>query len=161
LVFDEVFSSLWPALLALARRLLGDGIDAEDVAQEALLRVLGRADEYDPGRDALTWAFAITAFEVQTLRKKRARRRETGREPVHLPSSAATPEQSALDAELRLQLAAAVDMLSDSDREEIERYLGLAERASGGALGDAERKRRQRAISRLKQIWRSLHGFHP
>jgi RNA polymerase sigma-70 factor (ECF subfamily) len=161
-VFDDVFTSLWPPLLALARRLLGSDSEAEDAAQEALLKLLGNVEQYDPSRDALSWAFAITAFEAQTLRRRRARRRETATATAE-PSSVegATPEAQLVDAQLRARLAAAVDLLSDVDREEIAAYLGIGPEAAAGTLGTARRKRRQRALARLRAIWRNLHGFHP
>lgn len=157
--FDEVFGLLWPALRALSVRLLGDGASAEDTAQEALMKVLGRIDEYDPARDALSWAFAITAFEARTVRKRTMRRRETDDGSLATaPALGADPEGSLVDAEIRFQIASAVDLLSEVDRAEIELYLGLAE--ADGPIGAAQRKRRQRALDRLKLIWRRLHGFH-
>jgi RNA polymerase sigma-70 factor (ECF subfamily) len=160
--FDEVFTTLWPPLLALARRLLGNDSEAEDAAQEGLMKVLGNVEQYDASRDALSWAFAITAFEAQTLRKRRARRRETAlpvRDPAAAPTT--TPEAQLGQAELQARLAEAVDLLSDSDRQEISLYLGLAPPAPSGALDAAHRKRRQRALDRLRTLWRTLHGFHP
>jgi RNA polymerase sigma factor (sigma-70 family) len=160
-VFDHVFSSLWPPLLALARRLLGNDVDAEDAAQEALLKMFGNVDQYDASRDALSWAFAITTFEARTLLKRRFRRRETSPPATELASAGSTPELDVADAELRAQLAAAIDLLTDADRQEIAAYLGLlAESGPSGSLAPARRKRRQRALARLKLMWRRLHGFH-
>jgi RNA polymerase sigma factor (sigma-70 family) len=161
-VFDEVFAALWPPLLTLARRLLDSESEAEDAAQEALLEVLGNTERYDPSRDALSWAFAITAYEARTLRQRRRRRRETTGAAAPEPRAASTPEADLADAELRAQLARSVDLLSDQDREEIASYLGLAPDLTPGApLAPARRKRRQRALARLRSIWRSLHGFEP
>jgi RNA polymerase sigma factor (sigma-70 family) len=161
--FEEVFTALWPPLLTLCNRLLAHEGDAEDAAQEALLKLLGNVDQYDASRDALTWAFAITAFEVKTLRKRRFRRRESpGPAPEESAGTSPTPEAELLDAELRARLAESVDLLSDLDREAISSYLGLGPAdSSAGALGNTARKRRQRALARLRSIWRSLHGFHP
>jgi RNA polymerase sigma factor (sigma-70 family) len=161
-VFDEVFGALWPPLLALSRRLLGDTGDAEDAVQEAIVKMLGNVDEYDASRDALSWAFAITAFEVRTLRKQRARRRESASATAGIADDPTrTPEARLVDAELRSRLAESVDLLSEVDRQTISTYLGLGSQAAAGeALGSAARKRRQRALARLRAIWRSLHGFH-
>ncbi len=159
--FDPVFTALWPPLRSLAERLLGPGSEAEDAAQEALMKVLSTVQSYDPARDGLSWAFAITAFEARTLRQRRLRRRESaGALPDH-PDSA-SPEGALADAELRARLAQAIDLLSPADRDEIAAYLQLAPDEVGAAAtrSPAQRKRRQRALDRLRRIWRSLHGFH-
>jgi RNA polymerase sigma factor (sigma-70 family) len=159
--FDEVFVALWPALLALARRLLDNDDDAQDAAQEALLKVFGTIDAYEPGRDALSWAFAITAFEARTLRQRRKRRKESDASPLEKVPADSNPQSEFEDAELRARLSEASELLSQTDGAEIAAYLGFAE-AEGppGPLAPARRKRRQRALSRLRSIWRSLHGFH-
>jgi RNA polymerase sigma factor (sigma-70 family) len=160
-VFDHVYAALWPPLLALAARLLGNDVDAEDATQEAILKVLGNVDQYDASRDALSWAYAITTFEARTVLKRRSRRREASAPVPELASTGSTPELDAADAELRTQLATAVDLLSDADRQEIAAYIGLlSEGGASGSLAPAQRKRRQRALARLKLIWRRLHGFH-
>ena len=72
----------------------------------------------------------------------------------------ASPEAQLEDAELRARLGETVDLLSDVDRQEIVAYLGLAPGAGTGTLGTTRRKRRQRAMERLRSLWRNLHGFH-
>ena len=160
--FEEVFVALWPSLLALARRLLGVESEAEDVAQEALMKVFANVDQYDPGRDGLSWAFAITAFEVRTFRKRRIRRRESASAVEEHPDDPSrTPEADLIAAELRARLDQSMDLLSETDRHTIFVYLGLARgEVAPTPLGAGARKRRQRAIARLRSIWRSLHGFH-
>src|SRR5580765_3238617 len=73
--FHPVFESLWPLVRRFAARHLHPG-DADDAAQEALLRVFRRAAEFDPGRSALAWALGIAAYEIRTARRRRRRRRE-------------------------------------------------------------------------------------
>src|SRR5687768_10247137 len=48
--FDEVFRTQYPRLVALARRVLGDADEAQDAAQEALLRL--RTDPVASAGDA-------------------------------------------------------------------------------------------------------------
>ena len=73
--FDPLFRRLWPLLRGFARRLLS-AEEADDVAQEALLRIFRRASKFDPGRDALAWVLGIVAWQVRTHRTKTLRRRE-------------------------------------------------------------------------------------
>ena len=54
------FRRLWPLLRGFARRFLS-AEEADDVAQEALLRIFRRASEFDPGRDAPAWVLGIVA----------------------------------------------------------------------------------------------------
>src|SRR6185295_13699073 len=74
--FREVFDGLWPMCLALATRSLVERADAEDVAQRAILKVFDRIVDLDRERDGVACAMTITAFDVLTMRKQRARRRE-------------------------------------------------------------------------------------
>ena len=73
--FSTVYQALWPVLRAFVARQLPMP-ESEDAAQEALLKIFVRASDFDPERDALTWALAIAAFEVRTARKRGLRRRE-------------------------------------------------------------------------------------
>ena len=73
--FHPVFVELRPILQRFARRHLHVE-DAEDVAQEALVKVFAHAHRFDRERDALSWALGIAAFEIRTARKRRERRRE-------------------------------------------------------------------------------------
>src|SRR6187399_1720795 len=73
---DALLDELWPVLLAFAERGVGRGADAEDVAQEAFIKICARTADFDRERDGLSWAFGIAHFEVLTHRRRRQRRRE-------------------------------------------------------------------------------------
>jgi len=60
-----------PAMLGLARRILGNAADAEDVAQEALLRVWTHAPRWQPLALFRTWLTRITV-NLCLDRKRRA-----------------------------------------------------------------------------------------
>ncbi len=53
--FDVAYREALPPLRAYARRILGDGPDAEDATQEALLNLFRSAARFDGNRDALPW----------------------------------------------------------------------------------------------------------
>lgn len=146
---------LWPVLLAFAQRGLRDRQDAEDVAQEVFLRICSRISEFDRTRDALSWAFGIATFEVMTQRRRVQRRREK----LGLPDEADTGEsRSAEDEALRAELRAVLtEALGHLSAEELG-HLGLDEGAPSTAATPAMRKRRQRALERLRIVWRRIYG---
>jgi DNA-directed RNA polymerase specialized sigma24 family protein len=151
--FGPVFALLWPQLRAFAVRMLGPA-DGEDAAQVALLKVLARASEYDPRRDALPWALAIATWECRTLRRKRWRRRE---DYVPAPEPAA-PESSLEDALIERDLrGAAEEVLGRLRPADVETIVSIwsGPRAVQGATF---RKRAERALARFKLAWRARHG---
>jgi len=62
--FHPVFALLLPLLRRFASRSLPSH-EAEDAAQEALVKIYSRAHEFDSSRDGLSWALGITAYEIQ------------------------------------------------------------------------------------------------
>lgn len=152
--FGRVFALLWPRLRAFAARLVGHA-DGEDAAQAALLKVFSRASEYDRGRDALAWALGIAAWECRTLRKRRARRREeSALPPAAVRDGAPSPEEAAIDRDLR---DAAAEILGELRPIDIETIASIASgrRAVAGATF---RKRMERALARFRLAWRARHG---
>ncbi|MBL8912508.1 MAG: RNA polymerase sigma factor [Archangium sp.] len=144
-----LFEALWPVLFGYALRNLGDRASAEDAAQEAFVKLCAQAGDFDRARDGTAWALHIASFEIRTQRQRVARRRETV-EPVE-----AAHEEPGAEAALELRQAerafdAAFAQLSVADRD----ALGTVD----GPASPAQRKRRQRALERLRVIWRSLYG---
>jgi RNA polymerase sigma-70 factor, ECF subfamily len=152
----SLVEELWPVLLSYAERGLRDHQAAEDVAQEVLFRISSRICELDRTRDPLSWAFAIATFEIMSQRKRRQRRRETlaGETPQEPTASVPSVEEAAMQAELHSALTDALGQLSAEDVE----HLGLREPASPGPATPAMRKRKQRALERLRTLWRSIYG---
>lgn len=151
--FTPVFRQLWEPTLRLCRQLVG--AEAPDVAQTALLHILERANEYDATRPALPWALGIAAWECRTQRKRHERRRETSaQQPRESDDGAAAAEQ-----EQRVLVSAALEALgtlSDADqRTLVETYWDLAPPVTGATL----RKRRERALTRLRDAFRRLYGL--
>jgi len=80
---ETVFRDYAPRIYHIARRMLGNDADAEDVAQDVLLQVIRKLDTFR-GESALgTWLHRVTVNAALAHRQKRANRqkRETG-EPV-------------------------------------------------------------------------------
>lgn len=156
-VFRPLFDALWPLLFAVTSRGLVDRAEAEDAAQRAMLVVFDRIIAIDPDRDAVAWAATIAAFEVLTSRRRVQRRREDFTSTALIDGTvdlAARPDEQLAAAELRAAVRAAVGELPARDQA------ALVELLADGPItpGEAPRKRRTRAIERLRAIWRKSHG---
>ena len=154
-VFTDVFRLLWPPTFRLCRTMLKNDADASDAAQEAMEKIFARASDYDRTRPATPWALAIAGWECRTILRKRARRRETAPEHAPEPASENVEEQFARQ-DLVAAAVEAMGDLSDSDREVlIATFADESLAVSGATL----RKRRERALRRLREAFRRLYGF--
>ncbi len=154
LAFQPLFDGLWPVLVAFTDRALGSPADGEDAAQQAILKVFSRIVDYDRTRDGVSWALTMAAFEVMTVRKQRQRRREAGTVPLDVQDVAPSQEDEVMRAQLLTALREAIGELAPRDREALASILGDGEREGG----ETARKRRTRAITRLRDVWRRVHG---
>jgi RNA polymerase sigma factor (sigma-70 family) len=156
--FHPVFVRLWPLVRGFVARHL-PAEDAEDAAQEALLKLFARAAEYDPRRDALSWALGVAAYEIKTARRKRQRRREAaGRADdllAEVPAGGPSAEELAMARQRDEALEAALAGLNESDAATLRWYAGGERPAVPAATF---RKRVQRALDRLREVWRTSHG---
>jgi RNA polymerase sigma-70 factor (ECF subfamily) len=152
--FDSLFRRTWPLVRAFAARTL-PAHEADDAAQEAMLRIFSRASEFDPGRDALAWLLGVTAWQVRTHRTRARRRRESALEgaPERI-DAAASPEQDAIAGDLSAALDSALRELPRSDAETL---LAYARGERPDLPGPTFRKRVERALARLRRRWRYDH----
>lgn len=152
---DPLFTALWPPVAGYARRFLADATLAEDVAQDALVKLFARLEQYDRERDALTWALTFATWECRTARRRLARRAET-------PETPPPPFiDGALVAEERELVRAALDTLDTlpaRDREVIAALLSDDDELRRSLAPATFRKRLERALGRLRTSWRSRHG---
>lgn len=152
--FHPVFTRLWPLLRGFAGRCLAPP-DAEDAAQEALLRVFARAAEFDRGRDALSWVLGIAAYEIRSARQRTRRRREQPAEALaSRPDLSRSPEAAAVAGDLERALSAALATLRPGDAETL---LAYARGERPDLPGPTFRKRVERALVRLRGAWRLNH----
>src|SRR5579862_7221883 len=73
---EQVFRDYAPRVFALARRMLGNEADAEDVTQDVLVQVVRKLDTFRGESDVFTWLHRLTVNAALALRAKRARRQE-------------------------------------------------------------------------------------
>lgn len=152
--FEPLFQALWPLLRRFAARLLPPSADAEDAAQQALLKVFTRASEFDRQRDALTWIFGIVAWECRTVRRRISRRREEPLPPLAV-QAVDSGETELLERDLLAAVQEVLGSLRPQDVEAIRCVLHGKRPIGGGA---AFRKRFERAVKRLREAWRVRHG---
>jgi len=153
--FEFVFDVTWPLAHGLASKTIGPGADAEDIAQQALMKVFSRAQEFEKGRDALSWILGITAFECRTLKQKYRRRKENlshHDELEVLYDSKPSTEEVLLQQNLEKIVRELISELSVQDQETI--LISFGEVARPELAGTTYRKRLQRAIDRLKEKWK-------
>ncbi|MCI0685134.1 MAG: sigma-70 family RNA polymerase sigma factor [Gemmataceae bacterium] len=71
---EKVFRDYAPRVYSLARRMLGNDADAEDVTQDVLLQVVRKLDTFRGDANIATWLHRVTVNAALAHRKKRARR---------------------------------------------------------------------------------------
>lgn len=156
--FHSVFVRLWPLVRGFVGRHVPPA-DADDAAQEALVKVFARAAQFDARRDALTWVLTLAAYEIKTVRRRHLRRREAA-PPVEdalagTPDPAAGPEEAAMQQQQEDVVAAALALLSSQDEATLRAYMT----GEPPDVPDATfRKRVQRALLRLRALWSTSHG---
>lgn len=167
---DLLFGLLYPPVVGYATKFLGDATVAEDVAQDALVKLFGRLHQYDRERDALTWALTVTTWECRTARRRIHRRAETGdavsasidgarlaegRELVH----AALATLESLPARDREVIAASLTTTTSSRRASRRRRSASASsaRSSACALPGCPAMARSDALDRARRAYERSH----
>jgi RNA polymerase sigma-70 factor (ECF subfamily) len=101
-------------ILAVARRMLGDDMEAEDVAQDVFLRLWRQADKWEGGRAKVsTWLYRVTVNSC--IDRLRARREDTVKELPELAHQA-TQEQAMEEEDLQRYMDEALQALPERQR---------------------------------------------
>ena len=154
-VFDDVYAQLWPIVTAFCGKTLSVA-DAEDAAQQALLKVFDRAATFERDRDALTWALSIAVWEVKTIRKRYQRNKTTALEEQPLPTAYDDPE--GLNAERQI-VEGAQQVLGQLSAQDQETLLATFHEENPDVVAGATfRKRRERALTRLRAAWSRIYA---
>jgi RNA polymerase sigma-70 factor (ECF subfamily) len=131
LTAERVFREFAPRVYNLARRMLGNDADAEDVTQDVLLQVVRKLDTFRGESAFPTWLHRVTVNAALAHRRKRASRqaRQTAESVDHLldgdhhyPNGpmrpwSISPDQPLLDAETAHLIEQAVAGLPESYRD--------------------------------------------
>jgi RNA polymerase sigma-70 factor, ECF subfamily len=181
----NLFSIHHERLLRLVRyRLaagLGGRVDAEDVLQESYLAAMARIKHFQESTapSAFVWLRLIVMQTLTDIHRKHlgARMRDAYREvgfpqwgqsssaalAAQLAASLTSPSQAAIRDEASRQLEAAIESMSERDREilELRHFEELSNQETALVLGIEEKAasiRYVRAIKRLKDIMGDLGG---
>lgn len=139
--FDEIVVRHGPMALRVARRLVDDAVAAEDIVQEAMLRVWQQATRFDRERGRLTtWLYRIVANLA--IDQRRRRRSSPLPDDFDVPDPApgaeaalvVTENQAALDAAMatlppRVRMTIAFVYEEGLSGAETARLLGLSAKA--------------------------------
>jgi RNA polymerase sigma-70 factor (ECF subfamily) len=127
---DALFHDHAPRIYNLARRMLGNDADAEDVTQEVLLQVLRKLHTFRGESAFPTWLHRITVNAALAHRRKQARRDEhqlpdvleqvfagNGHHAQPVRPWSVPPDRQALDHETHQVIETAIANLPESYRD--------------------------------------------
>ncbi len=118
----DALASRWtPRIYRFAWRLLGHDQDAQEVAQDVMVRILGSLDRYDPSRKFSTWVYAIARNACIDEQRRRIRRPSAplvGERPDPAPS----PVMRVFEARRADRVREALDALPAKYREVLVLY---------------------------------------
>jgi RNA polymerase sigma factor (sigma-70 family) len=154
--FDPLYDSLCPLVQRLSARMMRGAPEAEDAAQEAMMKLFARASQFEPGRSVTTWVLAITAYECRTLLQRQRRRREDDSlVETRLDETAGSPEAELIARDLEAAAREVFGTLRATDIATLE----ASARSERPDLPQATfRKRFERAVARFRATWRARHG---
>ncbi|WP_437289329.1 RNA polymerase sigma factor [Sorangium sp. So ce406] len=164
--FGELYEALAPRLHRFCLRLARNRSDADDLFQDAFLRLHRARASYIPGAPALNWAFAIARSAHLDRVRRRQRRREDLRVadsgPItcrSLPSRDGSPEDDACTRHMLLVVDREIGRMSEKNRSAYvllrEEGLSIAEAASVlGTTGDVVKQRAHRAYEQIRSALR-------
>lgn len=159
--FDAIFEDVFPPLFRYCHRLMGDADAAEDVTQEAFLRLLTH-DVQGPPAGLRVWLFRVATHLIRDrYRVSENRRRLLEKNPV-TPSATEDPQREVERTEEKRAVRRALATLQERDREmllmreegfsyrEIAEAVGVKAASVGTLLARAQRRLAE-AFGRLEE----------
>jgi RNA polymerase sigma-70 factor (ECF subfamily) len=118
----EVYRRHGRAVYGLARRVLNDATEAEDVTQEVFLRLWRQPDRFDPDRGSLRSFLLAQAHgrAVDAVRSSSSRHQREIRDAARTAQAAYDLQHEVWDLALADQVARAMSELTDDERQAIE-----------------------------------------
>ena len=151
--FNELYETLSPRLYAFCVRLAGRQGDADDLFQEAFLKLHRARTTYVTSANVLHWAFAIVRSTYLDRLRTRARRPEQFAEPTEdalktLPASGETPESDLQAQALARLIDRELQGMSERNRSAyiLLKLEGLSAAEAAAVIGTTEQAVKQRAF---------------
>ena len=156
--YERIVETYQAVAFRVAYLVCGDGAEAEDAAQEGLVKAFRALPRFRQGAPLRPWLLQIVANEARNRRRSAGRR---ARLALHAaaesrPGDAApSPEAAVLDAERRGELLAAVNGLREEERLVVacRYFLDLSEAETAAALdvpAGTVKSRLSRALEHLR-----------
>jgi RNA polymerase sigma-70 factor (ECF subfamily) len=126
---EQVFHDYAPRVYNLARRMLGNDADAEDVTQDVLLQVVRKLGTFRGESAFPTWLHRVTVNAALAHRRKRAQREDhrvpdplenfmdDGHHAAHVRPWTVQPDQAAQDRETQELIEKAIARLPEIYRD--------------------------------------------
>jgi RNA polymerase sigma-70 factor (ECF subfamily) len=118
----EVYRRHGGAVYGLARRVLNDAVEAEDITQEVFLRLWNAPDRFDPARGSLR-SFLLAQSHgraVDSVRSTSSRRQRESRDALRTAKGAYDLQHEVWDLATSDQVGHAMGALPDEERRAIE-----------------------------------------
>jgi RNA polymerase sigma-70 factor (ECF subfamily) len=156
----EIYRRHGGAVLALARRVTGDGGDAEDVVQEVFLRLWNHPERFEPDRGSLR-SFLLAqshARAVDIVRSRAARQRREERDARGTATAGYDLEREVWDLAVADQVTEAMAGLPASERAAIELayFDGHTYREVADMLSEPEGTVKSRIRNGMKRMRKAL-----
>lgn len=154
--FAELYRQYRTRALAIARRIVGDADDAEDVVQDVFTRLAQRPSGFDGRSSCSTWLHRVMVnSSINWLRARKRRERLH-----HEPEAPTSPESQAVGTEMQRHFEEALEKVSEQQRQvlwlremrghsypEIAAMLHIPE----GTVKSTLHRGRQRAMAELEE----------
>ena len=159
--YEELVRAHQEIAFRVAYVITRNAADAEDAAQEGLVRAWRALARFRSGEPLRPWLLQIVANEARNRARSTGRRAQLALRAAGTVSSgeaAPSPEDAVLDADRRRTLLAALEQLPDAAREILAcRYLlELSEGETAQVLGvrlGTVKSRSARALDRLREAY--------
>jgi len=158
--FEELVQPHQEIAFRVAYLITRNAADAEDAAQEALVKAWRALGRFRAGAPLRPWLLKIVANEARNRRRSAGRRERLALRAASPGEAAPSPEEAAVAADERARLLAALDELPDQARLVLacRHLLALSEEETAAALGvrrGTVKSRSARALERLREAYGS------
>lgn len=160
--FEALFRATYPNLFRYARRLTGQAAQAEDVVQEAFLRIWTRRASLDAEKSLRSLLY-VTVRHLAFGQERKAHRRKELREAMVSPRTPLRPDETTGARELGAYVDRWVDELPERRREafRLSRYDGLTYAEIAEVMGLSIKTVENHIWLALRHVRQRLKDFDP